>query len=256
METIDLSIHETTAEILFRRPEILNAVNCEMLEDLHSALDEVERADSLRVVTVAGRGRAFCTGVDLKALAAGEIQIGWFRRWEEALRRIEMLQPVTIARVHGYALGGGLQVAMACDLRVAGEEAQFGLPAVLEALIPGTGTYRLPRFIGLGRARRMIVTGETVGAQEALEIGLADWIVPEAELAARTAQIARGVMEGSRTAQCLSKRLAGMSFETGFNAFCDLYMDYQAQALESADHRAVMERLRRKYAGQAPRPDV
>ena len=116
METIDLSIHETRAEITFNRPQILNAANWDLVEDLHSALDELERAEQLHVVILAGRGRSFCTGVDLKSLAAGEIQIGWFRRWEEALRRIEMLQPVTIASIQGYALGGGLQAAMACDL--------------------------------------------------------------------------------------------------------------------------------------------
>ncbi len=256
METIDLTINESTAEITFNRPQILNAANCDLLEDLHSALDEVESADRLRAVIVAGRGRAFCTGVDLKALSAGEIQVGWFRRWEEALRRIEMLQPVTIARIHGFALGGGLQVAMACDLRVASEDTQLGMPAVLEALIPGTGTYRLPRFVGLGRARRMIVTGETVCAQEALEIGLVDWIVPPEELAARTEQVARGVMEGSRTAQCLSKRLANLSFEMGFPSFCDVYMEYQAQALQSMDHQAAMERMRQKYRGPGPATDV
>ena len=247
METVELTFQDSRAELAFNRPHVLNAADGELVEDLHSALDELEQREGVRIVVVAGRGRAFCTGVDLKALAAGAIQIGWFQRWEEAMRRIEMLQAVTIARVQGYALGGGLQAALACDLRVAGEDAQFGLPAVLEALIPGTGTYRLPRYIGLGRARRMIVTGETVGAQEALEIGLADWIVPEAELIARTERIAQGVQEGSRTAQFLAKRLAGMSFEMGFDAFCRLYMDYQAQALASADHQAALERLRRKY---------
>ena len=161
---------------------VLNAANCQWIDDLHAALDELEAAERLRVVIISGRGRAFSTGIDLKALSNGEIQIGWFRLWEEAMRRIEKLQAVTIARVNGYALGGGLQVCLACDLRVASEDAQFGLPAVLEALIPGTGTYRLPRFVGLGRARRMILTGETVGALEALEIGLADWVVPAAQL--------------------------------------------------------------------------
>jgi len=246
MDTIDLTINDTRAELLLNRPEVLNAANNQWVEDLHEALDELEAADRLRVVIVSGRGRAFSTGIDLKALAAGEIQIGWFQRWEDAMRRLEMLQAVTIARVHGYALGGGLQVALACDLRVAGEDAQFGLPAVLEALIPGTGTYRLPRFIGLGRARRMIITGETVGALEALEIGLADWVAPNAQLVEQTERIAQGVMEGSRTAQYLSKRLAAMSFETGFNAFRDLYIDYQAQALASEDHRVARERLLQK----------
>ena len=247
METIDLEMSETRAEIIFNRPEVLNAANNQWMDDLHAALDEVERAGALRAVIVSGRGRAFSTGIDLKALSAGEIQIGWFRLWEDAMRRIEMLQPVTIARVHGYALGGGLQVALACDLRVVSDDAQFGLPAVLEALIPGTGTYRLPRFIGLGRARRMILTGETVGAQEALEIGLADWVVPVAQLVEQTERVVKGVLEGSRTAQCLSKRLATMSFETPMNTFCDLYVEYQGQAIRSADHEAAMERLRQKY---------
>jgi enoyl-CoA hydratase/carnithine racemase len=250
METIDLELTETRAELNFNRPEVLNAANCQWIDDLHAALDELEAADRLRVVIISGRGRAFSTGIDLKALAGGEIQIGWFRLWEEAMRRIEMLQPVTIARVNGYALGGGLQVCLACDLRVASEEAQFGLPAVLEALIPGTGTYRLPRFVGLGRARRMILTGETVGALEALEIGLADWVVPAAQLVEQTERIAQGVLEGSRTAQYLSKRLATMSFETPMNTFCDLYVDYQSQAMQSDDHRKAMERLRVKYASK------
>ena len=250
METIDLTISDTRAEVMFNRPHVLNAEDSQWMEDLHAVLDELEAADRLRVVIVGGRGRAFSTGIDLKALSSGEIQIGWFRRWEEAMRRIEMLQAVTIASVQGYALGGGLQVALACDLRVATEDAQFGLPAVLEALIPGTGTYRLPRFIGLGRARRMLITGETVGAQEALEIGLVDWVVPANDLVEKTEQIAKGVMEGSRTAQYLSKRLATMSFETPINAFCDLYIDYQSQALRSDDHASAMEKLRQRYASR------
>jgi enoyl-CoA hydratase/carnithine racemase len=251
METIDLVLSEARAEVYFNRPEVLNAANCQWMDDLHAVLDELESTDRLRVVIFSGRGRAFSTGVDLKALSSGEIHIGWFRLWEEAMRRIEMLQPVTIARVNGYALGGGLQVCLACDLRVASEEAQFGLPAVLEALIPGTGTYRLPRFIGLGRARRMILTGETVGAQEALEIGLTDWVVPANQLVEQTDRIVQGVLEGSRTAQCLSKRLATMSFETPMNTFCELYVDYQSQAMRSEDHRVAMERLREKYAKKA-----
>src|SRR2546423_14323283 len=119
METIDFQLTETRAEILFNRPEVLNAANCQWMDDLHAILDELEAADRLRVVIISGRGRAFSAGIDLKALSNGEIQVGWFRLWEEAMRRIEMLQPVTIARVHGYALGGGLQGCLASDLRVA-----------------------------------------------------------------------------------------------------------------------------------------
>ena len=240
-ETVALNVQGNRAEILFNRPEVLNAANGEWIEDLHSVLDEVERRDELRTVIVSGKGTSFSSGIDLKALSIGEIQIGWFRRWEEAMRRLELMQPVTIARIQGYALGGGLQVALACDLRVAADNAKLGLPAVLEALIPGTGTWRLPRFIGLGRARRMILTGELLPAAEALAIGLVDWVVPVAELESRTAQIAQELLMGSRTAQYLSKKLAAMSFETGFNSFCETYLDYQSQALESQDHRRARD---------------
>jgi enoyl-CoA hydratase/carnithine racemase len=240
-ETMDLNIRGNRAEVIFNRPEVLNAANGEWIEDLHSVLDELERHDELRAVILFGNGSSFSTGIDLKALSIGEIQIGWFRRWEEAMRRLETMQPVTIARIHGYALGGGLQVALACDLRVAAEGARLGLPAVMEALIPGTGTYRLPRFIGLGRARRMILTGELLPASEALAIGLVDWVVPQTELVAKTDQVVGELLKGSRPAQYLSKKLANMSFETPLNSFGEMYLEYQSQTLDSQEHRQARD---------------
>ena len=97
-ETVALNVQGNRAEILFNRPEVLNAANGEWVEDLHSVLDDLERRDELRTVIVSGKGTSFSTGIDLKALSIGEIQIGWFRRWEDAMRRLELLQPVTIAR--------------------------------------------------------------------------------------------------------------------------------------------------------------
>jgi enoyl-CoA hydratase/carnithine racemase len=239
--TWKLTIDGPVAVMQMNRPEVLNAANPQWMTDLHSLLDEVEAAEALRVVIICGAGRAFSTGIDLKALARGEIQLDWFRSWEQALRRIERLEPITIAKIHGYAIGGGLQVALACDLRIAAASAQMGLPAVLEALIPGLGTYRLPRFVGLGRARRMILTGELVGAEEALRIGLVDWVAAEAELDQMTAQVAEQMMRGAKAARHLSKRLATISFETELELFCETYLAYQARALASPEHTAAME---------------
>jgi enoyl-CoA hydratase/carnithine racemase len=233
------------AELIINRPEALNAANEQWIGELHSVLDELETTDGLRILVISGAGRSFCTGIDLNALARGEIRLEWFRRWEEALRRIEKLEAVTIAKLHGYVIGGGLQLALACDLRVATDNSKHGLPAVLEALIPGFGTWRLPKFIGLGRARRMVLTGELIEAPEAARIGLLDWVVPEGELAAMVAQITEQMLKGARTAQFWSKRLVTASFNTGFEDALEMYLDGQAQSLASPEHqRAMKEYLR------------
>ncbi|MEW6212349.1 MAG: enoyl-CoA hydratase/isomerase family protein [Acidobacteriota bacterium] len=243
--TFKIKIDGQTAEIIMTRPEVLNAANWDWMNDLHEALDEVEATDDLRAVVISGEGRSFSTGIDLKSLSLGEITTEWFHSWERAMRRIEMLRSITIARMHGYAIGGGLQVALACDLRVASEDAQMGLPAVLEALIPGLGTHRLPRFIGIGRARRMILTGELISAKEALAIGLVDWVFPEKEIARMTRDVIEKLSAGSKTAQYFSKMLVNTAFDKDAEAACEIYLDYQTRAIASAEHKAAMENYRR-----------
>jgi enoyl-CoA hydratase/carnithine racemase len=125
------------AELTLDRPEVLNAEDWQMAHDLHAALDELEKATGISAMVLSGAGRSFSSGVDLKASSRGELKIDWFRSFDEAMRRIEQLEALTIAKVRGYAIGGGLQLTPACDLRVAAPNARFGLPAVLEALIRG-----------------------------------------------------------------------------------------------------------------------
>lgn len=240
-ETVQLSITGNTATVILNRPEVLNAANEQWMQDLNRAVSELEKAKGLRVVIMAGAGTSFCSGIDLHALATGEIRIEWFSLWEDTLRRLEMLEAITIAKLHGYVLGGGLQIALACDLRVATDTSKHGLPAVLEALIPGSGTWRLPRFIGLGRARRMVLTGELMDAPEAQRIGLLDWVVPESELDATVTRLTEQVLKGAHTAQGLSKRLVTASFHTSFEEVRDMYLEYQARALSAPEHHTAME---------------
>ncbi|HSE96963.1 MAG TPA: enoyl-CoA hydratase/isomerase family protein [Blastocatellia bacterium] len=244
-ETFRLNVEGEFADLIMTRPAVLNAADCRWMEDLHEALDLIEAAEGLRVVIVSGEGRSFSTGIDLRSLAVGDIKIGWFQSWEAAMHRIEMLRPITIARMHGYAIGGGLQVALACDLRVASEDTQMGLPAVLEALIPGLGTHRLPRYIGLGRARRMILTGELISAREGLEIGLVDWVFPDNEIVQRTKDVAVKLLAGSATAQYFSKLLTNIAFDKDVVRACEDYLDYQARTIASDEHLAAMENYRR-----------
>lgn len=237
---VRLQISEHLAELTFNRPEVLNAENWHMVNDLHAAIDEIEKSTHVSAVIITGAGRAFCSGIDLKALAAGEIDLAWFRHTDAAVRRLEQLDAVTVAKIRGYAIGGGLQIALACDLRVAESNARFGLPAVLEALIPGMGTYRLPRFIGLGRARRMALTGEVIPAQEALSIGLIDWAVPEEQLDSTVRSVIAGVLKGSGAARRYTKRLLTSSFESEYEDAFAQYMEYQQECLRSPDHNLAM----------------
>jgi enoyl-CoA hydratase/carnithine racemase len=234
------------ADLTLNRPEVLNAENWQMAHDLHAALDELEKSAGVSAVILSGAGRAFSSGVDLNALARGELKIDWFRSFDEAMRRIEQLEALTIAKVHGYAIGGGLQLTLACDLRVATPDARFGLPAVLEALIPGMGTYRLPRFVGLGRARRMALTGELVPADEALRIGLVDWVAPSEKIDETIHELIAATLKGSATARGFTKKLITGSFESDYDESFERYLKFQEQSLSSGDHQQAMQDYRRR----------
>ena len=238
------------AALTLNRPEVLNAENWPMAHDLHAALDELEKAAEIGAVILSGAGRSFSSGVDLNALSRGELKIDWFRSFDQAMRRIEQLDALTVAKIRGYAIGGGLQLTLACDLRVATPDARFGLPAVLEALIPGMGTYRLPRFIGLGRARRMALTGELISAEEALRIGLVDWVVPEEQLTETIDSLIATMLKGGATARRFTKKLLTSSFESEYDGAFSKYLEYQELSLRSSDHTQAMEEYSRRKKPQ------
>jgi enoyl-CoA hydratase len=244
--TVLLEKRGNIAELVMNRPEVLNAENWQMAHDFHAALDELEASEEVRAVIVTGAGRAFSSGIDLKALAAGELGIEWFRSFDEAVRRLEQLSALTVAKIRGYAIGGGLQVTLGCDLRIATPETRFGLPAVLEALIPGMGTFRLPRFIGLGRARRMVMTGELIGSEEALRIGLVDWVVSEERLGEAVESVIAATLKGSATVRGFAKKLVTESFESDFDTAFSAYLDVQQRSLESEDHKKAMAEYNRR----------
>jgi enoyl-CoA hydratase len=244
--TVYLERRGNVADLVMNRPEVLNAENWQMAHDFHAVLDELEAANDVLAVVVSGKGRAFSSGIDLKALSAGEQSIEWFRRFDEAIRRVEQLDALTVAKIRGYAIGGGLQVALGCDLRVTTPDARFGLPAVLEALIPGMGTYRLARFIGLGRARRMVLTGELISADEALRIGLVDWVVPEEKLDEKVESLLAETLKGSAAVRGFAKKLVTSSFESAYDEAFSKYLEYQQRALLSDDHQQAMKEYRRR----------
>src|SRR5215472_3988451 len=168
------------AVVTLDRPEVLNALNFELLRDLGAALDQVARGDA-RVLLVRGAGdRAFCSGADVKELMGRSLraQREGAAFGQAVFSRLDALPIPSIALISGYAFGGGLELALACTFRLAGRSARLGLPEIKLGLIPGYGgTQRLPRLIGEARALEVILTGRTVEADEAERIGLVNRIV-------------------------------------------------------------------------------
>jgi enoyl-CoA hydratase len=167
---------ENIGFLTINRPEKMNAISQELTAELSQLLDEIENDDELRVLVLTGAGdKAFVAGADIKELVDRDARLGRrvSRERQEIFSRIENLHVPVIGAVNGYALGGGLELALACSIRICSKKAQFGAPEVKLGIIPGDGgTQRLPRLVGLGRAMEMIITGDFIDAQEAHRIGL------------------------------------------------------------------------------------
>jgi enoyl-CoA hydratase/carnithine racemase len=175
---VALAVDGPVARITLNRPEVLNAGDPAWVAELTAAVSAVAARPELRVAVITGAGRAFCTGVDLKALAGGAMPLPQFVAWEDAMTAIERLPLPVIAAINGHCLGGGLQLALVCDHRLAAAEALIGLPAVKECLIPSMALYRLPRLIGAASARELVLTGEPISAARAEQLGLVHRVVP------------------------------------------------------------------------------
>lgn len=185
------------ATVIIDRPEVLNALNPQVIEGLASAFDALRGDDSVRGVILTGGGeRAFVAGADIGVLATMDPMAGVriSREGQEVFLAIERFPKPVVAAVGGFALGGGFELALACHLRVASENARFGLPEVTLGIIPGYGgTLRLARLVGLGRAVELTLTGEHVPAARALELGLVSAVVPREELQAAAADLLRRI---------------------------------------------------------------
>jgi enoyl-CoA hydratase len=230
--------------LVLTRPEKLNATDDDSVRDLDRAATLAARDEKARAVIVRGRGRAFCTGIDLSALAGDRLRPDWFRRWDVALARIESIPVATVAAIQGPCLGGGLQVALCCDLRVASEDATFGLSAVRHGIIPGLATYRLPRYIGMGAAREMMLLGETWDASRAHRQGLVNQLVPLDRLDATALDLATKLTANVRAASVATKRLTLRSYDLPLGRFLAEYVRQQHACWNDRETRKTLARYR------------
>ena len=196
--TLLFDVRDGIALITINRPDKLNALNDQVMADLATVAERVATGDDIRGAILTGAGpKAFVAGADIGDLAKQGPFDGKARalRGQAVLRRLETCGKPVIAAVNGFALGGGCELAMACHLRIASENAKFGQPEVKLGIAPGYGgTQRLPRLVGKGVALQLILTGETIDAREAHRIGLINKVVPAAELLAEAEKLLRGIL--------------------------------------------------------------
>ena len=242
----------TIALVTLDRPEVRNAIDQGMIDELGRVLDRVERGPDIRAMVITGAGeKAFAAGADIAQLLERDAEDA-FRRINAGLfRRLEDCPTPSVAAIRGYALGGGCELAMACDLRVAADTAKLGQPEVGLGIIPGAGALqRLPRLVGLGRAKELILTGRLLGAEEAERIGLVNRVVPAERVVETALEMAEAMARQGSLAVRVSKLALNASGRPN-PAFETLDVLGQAVCFESEDKRARMRAfLDRKKGGK------
>lgn len=236
-------------KISFNRPKALNALNTKVLEELDKLLDEIEKDDETFVVVFTGEGKAFVAGADIgemkdKNLIEGKkfAQLG-----HKVFRKIELLEKPVIAAVNGYALGGGCELAMSCDIRIAGEKAKFGQPEVGLGITPGFGgTQRLSRLVGSAKAKELIFTADTISAQEAEKIGLVNKVVSQEELISETMNMANKITSKGQVAVRFSKNAINRGIETDIDTALDIEINLFGMCFATEDQKEGMKAFTEK----------
>jgi enoyl-CoA hydratase/carnithine racemase len=239
------------ATITLNRPALLNALDAGLSAELARAAENAGGDPEVWVVLVRGAGRAFCSGMDRTALAAGGVGEAFFRNWIRALNRLEDMDKLVVAVCHGYCLGGGLQLAVACDVRLATEDAVIGLGATEHGLIPDGSILRLARLVGIGRAKELTLLNEHITPRDAQAMGLVNWVVAPVDVEARLAHIVERAFHQSRTATGHAKRLLHQSFHTDPREMIEDVLRAQADCMGSWEieeaNRAWSERRPARY---------
>jgi enoyl-CoA hydratase len=223
-ENILVSIEEKIATVTINRPTKLNALNKKTINDLQKAFKLLAKNNDIRVIILTGSGeKAFVAGADISEFANYSIEEGTAlaaEGQEKLFDFIENLKKPVIAAVNGFALGGGLELAMACHFRIASDNAKMGLPEVSLGLIPGYGgTQRLPQLIGKGRAMEMIMTAGMLNAEEAKQYGLVNHVVPQAELIDYCNNIAEKIIKNAPYAISKAIKAINANYKDGKNGF-------------------------------------
>lgn len=245
---------ENIGILTINRPEKLNAISKELTSELKQFLEGLEYEEEIRVLVITGAGdKAFVAGADIQELVDRDARLGRkvSRERQEIFSLIENLHIPVIAAVNGYALGGGLELALACSIRIASDKAQFGAPEVKLGIIPGDGgTQRLPRLVGLGRAMEMILTGDFIDAQEACRIGLVNRVYPHDQLMEKVMELAQKIASRPPLAVRFAKDAVNRSQEGSTTAGFTLESYLHALSCTTEDKKEGVDAFLEKRKGE------
>ena len=242
--TLKYELKDGLAFVTVNRPESLNALNTEVLKELYECFDAIDKDPEVKAVVVTGEGRSFVAGADISEMVnlGQEEGAAMMAQGHKTMTRIESTSKAVIAAVNGFALGGGCELAMACDIRVASEKAIFGQPEVGLGIIPGFGgTVRMPKLVGKGMAKYVIMTNDKLNAQEALRIGLVEKVVAPEELLAEAERIARMTMAQGPFAIAQAKKAIDAEFDIELPAASEMEVKLIGECFATEDQTEGMK---------------
>jgi len=258
-DTLIVEREGATALVTFNRPKALNALSMATMRDLDAAIDELAADPEVSAIVLTGAGeRAFVAGADISefnSLQSGQVAVDYALRGQAILNKIEQLPKPVIAAINGFALGGGCELAMACDIRLAADTARLGQPEINLGIIPGYGgTQRLARLVGRGMAKLLCLTGDPIGAAEALRIGLVDRVVPTAELLDEAKALAHKLAAKAPVARALIKQAINVGLEGSLSEGLGFEAAQFGLAFNTEDRRegvtAFLEKRQATWKGQ------
>lgn len=242
-ETLIPSISDGIATILINRPKAMNAVNMQLLDELILVLDEMENNPDVKAMIITGGDKVFAAGADLKTFVTYGVfdAFNFVDKVHKAIFKIEDSNKPVIAAICGLALGGGTEVALACDLRVSADNATFGLPEINMGIYPGGGgTQRLPRIVGLGRAKELIMTGDFIDAKRAYEIGMVNYLVPSEQVMETAVKVAKKLSKKPPLALRMAKNSLNNSMNNDIKTGCRMEQEGFAMLFSTFDQKECM----------------
>ncbi|MCF8000779.1 MAG: enoyl-CoA hydratase/isomerase family protein [Halanaerobiales bacterium] len=247
---VEVDLSPPLATIYLNRPEVLNAYDEELLDQFKMRAEEVFNNDDVNAVIITGRGdKSFSVGADIELLEELDVETANViaNKGKTICNMIEETKKVVLSAVNGYALGGGMELTLACDLRIASTRARFGQPEVSLGLIPGfSGTQRLPRILGIGRAKELLFTGNIIDAEEAYEIGLVNKLVTPRDLLKVSKNLARRITDQSSRAVGMIKQ----SINVGYTQGCDEGKKFETESFQKCfeieDHIERIKKMKEK----------